>query len=70
MSSDFRTAQTPEMTFENFVELYKQDIAPKLKENSLITKENIIGKHLIPYFGKYRMCDISAKNVIDWQNEM
>lgn len=60
----------PEMTFESFVDLYKQDISPKLKENSWITKENIIGKHLIPYFGKFRMCDITAKNVIDWQNEM
>ena len=58
------------MTFESFVDLYKQDITPKLKENSWITKENIIGKHLTPYFGKFRMCDINAKNVIDWQNEM
>lgn len=60
----------PEMTFESFIALYKQDITPKLKENSWITKENIITKHLIPYFGKFRICDITAKNVIDWQNEM
>ena len=60
----------PEMTFESFTELYKNDVLPKLKENSWLTKENIISKHLIPYFGKFRMCDITAKNVIDWQNHI
>lgn len=63
-------SSNPEMTFESFIGLYKQDVLPKLKENSWLTKENIITKHLMPYFGKFRICDITAKNVIDWQNEM
>ena len=35
-------SSNPEMTFESFIGLYKQDVLPKLKENSWLTKENII----------------------------
>lgn len=60
----------PEMTVNSFVELYKKDVSPKLKENTWITKENIITKHILPTLGEMRLCDITAKNVIDWQNQI
>ena len=59
-----------EMTFEEFYELYKQDIKPRLKMNTWLTKEAIITKHLIPYFGKRVISDIAAKDVIKWQNNL
>ena len=40
-----------DMSFEAFYELYKKDIQPKLKENTWLTKENIITKKILPYFG-------------------
>lgn len=58
------------MAFESFVELYEKDIRPRLKENTWLTKENIIKKKILPYFEKRKLCDISAKDVIEWQNEI
>ncbi len=58
----------PEMTVNSFVELYRKDVSPKLKENTWLTKENIINKHILPTLGEMRLCDITAKIVIDWQN--
>lgn len=58
------------MSFESFAELYEKDIKPRLKENTWLTKESIIEKKILPYFTKRRLCDITAKDVIEWQNEI
>lgn len=58
------------MSFESFAELYEKDIKPRLKENTWLTKESIIKKKILPYFAKRRLCDITAKDVIEWQNEI
>ena len=42
----------------------------RLKLNTWLTKENIIQNKLLPYFGNKNMSEISAKDVIQWQNEM
>ena len=59
-----------EMTFSDFFQLYKQDIKPRLKLNTWLTKEAIITKHILPYFGNRVISDIAAKDVIKWQNEL
>ncbi len=58
------------MAFDSFVELYEKDIRPRLKENTWLTKENIIKKKIVPYFEKRKLCEITAKDVIAWQNEI
>ena len=58
------------MSFDRFVKLYENDIKPRLKENTWLTKESIIEKKILPYFAKRRLCDITAKDVIEWQNEI
>ena len=58
------------MNFESFAELYEKDVKPRLKENTWLTKESIIQKKILPYFAKRRLCDITAKDVIEWQNEI
>lgn len=58
------------MPFKTFTELYEKDVRPKLKENTWLTKEHIIKTKILPYFEHKRLCDISAKNVIAWQNEI
>lgn len=58
------------MSFESFAELYEKDVKPRLKENTWLTKESIIEKKILPYFAKRRLCDITAKDVIEWQNEI
>ena len=58
------------MTFEAFFELYSRDMKSRLRLNTWKTKEGIIKTKLMPYFGNKRMDDISAKDIIQWQNEM
>ena len=59
-----------EMKFTAFVELYTRDMKTRLRQSTWEGKEYIINKKVIPYFGEKRMCDIGAKDVIRWQNEM
>jgi len=58
------------MAFESYAELYEKDIKPRLKENTWLTKESIIAQKIIPYFKNKKLSDITAKDVIQWQNEM
>ena len=59
-----------DMTFKSFVELYTADMKTRLKENTWATKEHIIRTKLLPYFGKLRMSQITAQQIITWQNKM
>jgi len=59
-----------DMTLEAFYELYEKDVRPRLKENTWMTKQVIYEKKILPYLGKRKLSEITAKDVIDWQNEM
>ena len=65
-----KTTADIDMTFDSFIEKYTGDMKSRIKENTWMTKEHIIQSKLIPYFGKRKLCDISAQDVIAWQNEM
>ncbi len=65
-----KAASDLEMTFKSFVEQYTADMQTRLKENTWATKEHIINTKLLPYFGKLKMCNITAQQIISWQNEM
>ena len=58
------------MSFESFVGFYEKDIKPKIKLNTWITKESIIKQKILPYFQKRKLSEITAKDIIDWQNEI
>ena len=59
-----------DMTFESFVELYEKNMKPKLKLNTWLSKEHIIRTKILPYFKNRKLAEISARDVIDWQNEI
>lgn len=59
-----------DMPFEAFVELYINDMKSRLKENTWLTKEHIIRTKILPYFAEKKINEISAKDVIAWQNEL
>lgn len=59
-----------DMTFDSFVQLYEKDIKPKLKLNTWLTKESIIQKKILPYFKDRKLSEITAKDIMDWQNEI
>lgn len=65
-----QTSSDLDMSFEAFTELYTRDLKSRLKENTWLTKENIIKTKILPYFGKLKISEISTKDVIAWQNEM
>lgn len=59
-----------DMTFAEFVEVYQRDRHPRIRESTIVMKENIIATKLIPFFGHRRLRDISTSDVMQWQNEM
>ena len=59
-----------DMTFKDFWEVYEADVKPKLKYNTWCTKEYVVTKKILPYFKEKKMNDISARDVIQWQNEL
>jgi len=65
-----KQAADMDMTFSAFVALYSRDMKSRLRLNTWQTKENIIQNKLLPYFGNKCMSEISAKDIIQWQNEM
>lgn len=56
------------MTLEAFVRIYQNDIRPRLRMNTWLTKESIIRKWIIPYFGNMRVCDITPADIVRWEN--
>lgn len=59
-----------DMSFKSFVQHYTEDMQARIKENTWATKEHIIQTKLMPYFGKLKMCNITAQQIINWQNEL
>jgi len=59
-----------DMTFDSFMEQYTADMQTRIKENTWSTKEHIIRTKIIPYFGKQKMSNITAQQIITWQNEL
>lgn len=51
------------MPFSAFVEIYCQEQKPRLKESTWQTKENIIQQKILPYFGNYKINEITTKDV-------
>lgn len=65
-----RKSGTMNMTFEDFVNVYKEDIKPRLRYNTWVTKEHIIDQKILPYFASKPMCEITTADIIKWQNIM
>ena len=65
-----KTTADLDMTFDSFVEQYTADMQTRIKENTWSTKEHIIRTKIIPYFGKQKMSNITAQQIITWQNEL
>ena len=55
---------------ESFCTMYEEDVRPSLKQSTWLTKENIIQKKILPYLGKRKVSEITAKDVMDWHNQM
>lgn len=58
------------MSFEEFVKLYYEDMTPRLREHTMKTKKHIIELKIIPFFGKKSMNAITPADIRKWQNEL
>ena len=63
-----KTSADLDMTFKSFVDLYTADMKTRLKENTWATKDHIIRTKLLPYFGRLKMCNITAQQIITSAN--
>lgn len=58
------------MSFEEFVKLYYEDMTPRLREHTMKTKKHIIELKIMPFFGKKSMNAITPADIRKWQNEL
>lgn len=58
------------MLFENFIQVYNEDIRHRIREHTFIQKQYIINKKLLPFFGKLPVSQITPAHVRKWQNEL
>ena len=59
-----------DMKLSSSVDVYFDDKAPRLKERSIMTKRTLIETKILPYFGDKQMNDITAVDIIKWQNAL
>ena len=59
-----------DMSFQNFVERYKEDRRNRIKDSTWESKDHIIRTKLLPYFGRLKMSSITPQQIIRWQNEL
>lgn len=63
-----KQAGSNEMLFSDFVEVYKNDRLPRLKESTAEIKLSIIEKRILPYFKDKPLNEITSTDVLQWQN--
>lgn len=56
--------------FKNFVEIYLESVEHRIKENTLMTKQNIFYHHIVPYLGEMKLDEITPKDIIHWQDQV
>ena len=56
--------------FKNFVEIHLESMEHRIKENALMTKQNIFYHHIVPYLGEMKLDEITPKDIIHWQDQV
>lgn len=59
-----------DMSFAAFWDIYRTDMAQRLRENTMRSKDYIVELKLLPYFGKKKIQEITAADVRKWQTEL
>ena len=58
------------MLFENFLQIYNEDIGHRFQEHAFIRKQYIIDSKLLPFFGKLPVPQTTPVHGRKWQNEL
>lgn len=59
-----------DMGFEKFLETYLEDMKPRLKYNTYLSKVHIIKTKILPYFEGKSLSEITSSDIMQWQNEI
>ena len=59
-----------DMEFRKFVQVYEEDMRPRLRESTWINKEHMIRTKIEPFFGLMLMNEIAPVDIVKWQNQM
>jgi len=59
-----------DMNFEDFLKIYYEDMAVRLRESTMRSKKYIIDLKILPYFGKRSINSITPSDIRKWQNEL
>lgn len=63
-------SRTCSMTFGSLVELYMDDMRPRLRATTIKSKEYLINLKILPYFQDLQVNDITPAHVRKWQSEL
>lgn len=64
------SVRSMDMKLGEFMEVYFEDKKNELKDRTMKNKRYMMEQHIIPYFGGQMMSEITASQIIQWQNEM
>lgn len=64
------SVRSMDMKLGEFMEVYFEDKKNELKDRTMKNKRYMMEQHIIPYFGGQMMSEITAPQIIQWQNEM
>lgn len=65
-----KTSKDINMGFDTFVDIYLVDLKPQIKPTTLETKESIIDTHIRPYLKQMSLAEITATDILQWQNSL
>lgn len=63
-------SRSMDMKLSEFMEVYFEDKQNELKERTMKNKRYMMEQLIVPYFGNQMMSEITAGQIIQWQNEM
>lgn len=64
------SSRSMDMKLSEFMEVYFEDKQNELKYRTMKNKRYMMEQHIIPYFGEQMLSEITASQIIQWQNEM
>ena len=59
-----------DMTFASLWELYCDDMASRLRENTLQSKKYLVERHILPFYEALKVNEITPAHVRKWQSEL
>ena len=65
-----KTSQSCDMRFGDMVEIYMEDCKARLKPTTYHGKENVMEKHILPYFSHLKINEIQPMTIRRWQTEL